>query len=224
MRQTLIIIVVTLVILVGFVTVGIPTLINFAVALGNSKASSKISLQEDTLPPLPPQLSTIPEATKDTALTITGFAEAGSLVYLYQNSNKIAETTADNQGNFTFADVQLENGSNHFVATATDQAKNQSQQSMAQTIVFDNEAPSLTIEAPADGARVFGLLQQLTDVRGATDPGVQVTLNDRQLVVTGDGSFSTKYQLEEGEHTLKFVAKDKAGNETIKEIKVTFSK
>lgn len=223
-RQTILIVTGTLAFLIFFLVIGFPALIKLAINLGNAKSTSILSVQEDKLPPLPPQLNPLPEATTSATITVSGNAEPGTVVHLFLNSNKLAENTADNQGAFVFSDVRLDEGANHFIATATDTAGNQSQQSPPQTIVVDDKPPELTISAPSDGAKINGILNQLIDVSGSTDAESQVTLNGRQLVVTGDGSFTTKYQLQEGDNQLKFTAIDPAGNKTETEIKVNFSR
>lgn len=222
-KQTILILFATIAFLIIFFWVGIPGLIKLAVVLGNAKATSKFN-QEDTLVPLPPQFTFPVEATSSASIIIMGNAEPGTIVSLFQNQNAAVESTADNQGNFSFATIELSDGENTFYATSTDLAGNKSQPSQSQSITLDTKAPSLTIEKPTDGASIFGTLNQLTDIVGTTDPDTIITIGDRQIVVTGDGSFFTKYELQDGDNTLAFKAVDKAGNQTTKEIKVNFSR
>lgn len=222
-HQTLLILVATIAFLIVFFWIGIPGLIKLAVVLGNAKATSKFT-QEDKIPPLPPQFILPVEATSTESIVIEGNSEPGTIVALHQNQDVSVESTADNEGKFSFATLTLTDGLNTFYAIATDLAGNVSQPSPTQTITLDKEVPPLNLEKPTDGARIFGTLNQLTDIIGTTDPGTVVTLGDRQIVVTGDGSFSTKYELAEGDNTLTFTATDKAGNQTIKEVVVNFSR
>ena len=61
------------------------------------------------------------------------------------------------------------------------------------------------------------------EVKGKSDANVRLTLNDRLIIVTGDGNFSSNYNLNPGDNQLIFKAVDKAGNETIKELLVKYS-
>lgn len=223
-QQTMAIIGGTILFIILFLWLGIPSLIKLAVALGNSKAVSKFNQQEDTLAPLPPQINSLVEATSSSIINIQGYAEAGSLITLSINTVKQSESTTDNQGNFSFSDVVLQEGDNNISLTATDTAGNQSQPSVVQDVVFDDKPPELAINNPSDGAKINGLLQQLITISGSTEPNAQLMVNDRQIVVTGDGSFSAKYELQEGDNKLTFTATDRAGNQTVQEMTVNFSR
>lgn len=223
-QQTLAIVVASIAFLVLFFWVGVPSLIKLAVALGNSKSTSRFAQEVDTIPPAPPQLDLLPVATASATITLTGTTEAGVKVYLFQNGIKTQETTADNQGNFTFLNVNLSSGNTSFYAQSIDLAGNQSHNSTTQVITFDNEPPKLDLTKPQDGQQFVGQTQQLIDIVGTTDPQANVYLNDRQLVVTGDGSFSTKYQLQEGDNLLTFTAIDEANNKTETSLTVSFSR
>ncbi len=222
-RQTISIVAGIIIFFIFFFTVGIRSLINLAVVLGNSK-TSKITQQEDKIAPLPPQINPLPEATASSTITIEGSAEIGSTISLYRESDKIDENLTDSQGNFSFSNVTLSQGQNSFSATAADIAGNQSQKSVVQFVMYTNEPPKLTIDQPKDGDRVFGTLKQLITISGTTDPNAIVTVNDRQLVVKGDGGFSSKYELQDGDNKLTFTATDHAGNQTTQELTVNFSK
>jgi hypothetical protein len=223
-KQTVTIFIAALVFLILFFWVGIPGLINLAITLGNSKTSSKFSQDSDTIPPSPPQINLIPVATSSATIDISGFTESGATVHLYKDGSKTEETTADNLGNFAFLNINLSTGTSSFYTQSIDQAGNQSQISTTQTIKFDDKPPTLTIENPADGKSYFGLSEQLIDVDGQTDADAIVFLNDRQLVVTGDGAFSTNYELKDGTNQLKFTAVDQAGNKSETEISVNYSR
>lgn len=223
-KQTLVIIISAIVFLILFFWVGIPGLINLAVNLGNSKASTKFGNESDTIPPVPPQLEVLPVATSSATIDIKGIAESGSTVYLYQDQSKIQETTADNTGTFAFLNISLTQGSSEFSTQSIDQAGNQSHMSNPQTISFDDQAPELEITSPSDGSSFLGVTEQFIDIAGKTDQDATVFLNDRQLVVTADGTFFTKHELKEGDNTLSFTAIDPANNKTDLEIKVSFSR
>jgi hypothetical protein len=223
-KQTIIILLAAVAFLIFFFWVGIPSLIDLAVSLGNSKAASRFGQDVDTIPPAPPQLDILPVATSSSTIDIAGTTESGATVHLYQNNTKTEETTADNQGFFSFINLNLNPGFTSFYAQSIDPAGNQSQHSSTQTVKFDSDNPDLIISSPSDGKKFSGVTQQLIDISGTTDPDAIVFLNDRQLVVTGNGNFATKFELDEGDNKLNFTAKDQAGNQTEVEIKVHYSR
>ncbi|NMA29820.1 MAG: hypothetical protein GX943_02040, partial [Candidatus Pacebacteria bacterium] len=59
-------------------------------------------------------------------------------------------------------------------------------------------------------------------VSGETEPLSRVYLNDHLILVDGEGQFSTTHHLNEGENILRFIAIDRAGNQSELEIKVEF--
>lgn len=223
-KQTIIILLLTLALIIVFFTVGIPSLVQLAVNLGNSKADTPLSQQDDTIPPPAPFFDSIPEATSSAQIELSGMAESLSRITLYHNNRESAQTTTDNQGIFLFSQIDLDQGSNTFTATATDKAGNTSLISSQSIIFYSNTPPELTITQPQSGDRFSGPLEQVITIKGTTDNDVQVTLNERILVVTSDGSFSTTHQLNEGNNTLTFTATDRAGNQTQEEIEVNYSR
>jgi bacillopeptidase F len=223
-KQTVTIIIITLVLIIFFFTVGIPSLVQLAVNLGNSKANTPLSQQDDTIPPTAPFFNAIPESTSSAQLDLSGSAEALARITLYHNNAENSQTTSDSQGEFSFSQISLDQGTNTFTATATDKAGNTSLISSPLIMFYSNTPPSLNINEPQSGERFSGPLEQLITIKGTTDNDVQVTLNDRILVVTSDGSFSTSHQLDEGNNTLTFTATDKAGNQTQEEIEVNYSR
>jgi len=223
-KQAVSFLIISVVFLVLFFWIGIPGLIKLAVNLGNSKASSKFNIEADTIPPAPPQLELIPTATTSAIINLYGTAEPGSKIVLYKNNSQDEESTTDADGQFSFLNIKLSSGTTTFYAKSIDASENESQNSSYQTIIFDDEAPELSIAQPTDGAEFYGQTEQVIDIQGSTDPNANVYLNDRQLVVTGDGSFSTKYQLEEGDNQLNFKSIDEAGNELETTLNVKYSR
>lgn len=60
-------------------------------------------------------------------------------------------------------------------------------------------------------------------IKGKTEPGATVTINDNAVKVDNDGSFTTKLTLKIGPNTIKVVAVDPAGNKTEKTWLVTLA-
>jgi hypothetical protein len=223
-KQTALIILVVLALLASLIFLGIPALIKLAVFLGDLRNSASPIETTDTIPPATPQFNPIPSATSSATLNLTGYSEPGANITLYQNGNQISTTLVDDQGVFTFPQVNLEPGLNRFYAIAQDIAKNDSLQSATQTTVLDNSLPTLTIQSPSDGQQFIGLNEQTINIQGTTDSDVSITLNDRLLVVNSDGNFNSRYSLQEGDNILKFTAIDTAGNSIQTQLTVNYSK
>ena len=87
--------------------------------------------------------------TNDTTLTITGTAEAGSTVTIYDtDGTTVAGTGVATGGTYTITTSALRQGSHTLTATATDAAGNQGAASTAFHVTIDTSAPA----APAIGA------------------------------------------------------------------------
>ena len=86
--------------------------------------------------------------TSDPTLTLSGTAEAGSTVEVFQDGVSIGTTVADVNGDWSLADANtLADGAHQFTARATDAAGNQGPASTAFQATIDTAAP---------GAPTFG--------------------------------------------------------------------
>jgi large repetitive protein len=222
-KQTALIILSVVIFVSALIFLGIPALIKLAIFLGDIRSTSAPVEQSDTIPPATPQIVTLPVATSSAELDISGYTEAGAAVSLYQNGAHLVDSLASDQGDFVFPMVTLNPGLNRFYAVAKDAAGNESPPSSTQTIVYDSKAPNLVIDNPKDGQQFNGASAQMITVSGTTDPDVSVKLNDRLLVVNLDGTFTSKYPLQDGSNPLHFVATDAAGNTTNLDLTVSFS-
>ena len=102
-----------------------------------------------------------------------------------------------------------------------DETGNQSN-SRTVLIIRDTQTPSLSFEDLADGKQITLRENQTLQIRGETEPDSQLTLNDRSVYVSSDGTFSASYYLQEGNNTLRFVVTDKAGNRTERTVTINF--
>ncbi len=183
--------------------------------------------QRDRIAPPPPTLTGIPEATNSAKLNIKGFAEAGSTVTLFLNSNERDSQLVGAEGQFIFEEVGLESGENEIYTTAKDTTGNESRQSTIYKVIIDQKPPKLEITEPADNSIIKEEKDKQTFVlvAGKVEEGATVAVNDYQAIVREDGNFEYRLLLtEEGENTIKIVAKDTAGNKTTVEKTVIYKK
>ena len=211
----------TVVFLAAAYFIGIPVLGKTTSFLSSLKGNNKKISTSDITPPPTPKFRNFPEATNQQDIALSGNTEAGSTVKLTFNGNS-QETLTDSDGQFSF-NVTLKDGTNVFAATATDQNGNQSQKTEDLQIVFDKEAPDLTISSPNDGASFFGSNQRQITIQGKTESDSSVTINDRIIFVDDTGGFQYTTTLNDGGNNFKIKSVDKAGNATEKDITLNFT-
>ncbi|WP_247871933.1 Ig-like domain-containing protein, partial [Azospirillum sp. TSO35-2] len=162
--------------------------------------------------------------TNVVAPTVTGTAEANSVVTLYDGTSVVGSGTANGSGVWSITSATLGSGGHTLTATAVDVAGNSSTASTALAVTIDS-----TIAAPTDLTLASGSdsgsssADGITKVTAPTVAGVAeansvVTLYDNGTAVgsgtaTANGSWSiTSATLGNGGHTLTATAVDVAGN------------
>lgn len=185
---------------------------------------SESSGKQDRIPPPPPYLQSVPKATNQDSLRISGFSEPGAKVTLFRGGAKIGEVVVDSEGGFSFEEVKLFEGENKIYAQAKDQAENESKPSTEQVTVYDKKPPKLVVESPQDKTVIEDEEERTVEIKGRVEDNlkVQITVNEQWTRADDEGNFSHRFRLEEGENKIKVVAKDEAGNETEKELTVSY--
>ena len=212
----------TLTLSLTIIFLGIPTLIKMAIFLGNLRSSSLPIETQDLLPPSPPKLYPLPEATSSSQIRIKGSAEPGTTVKIFLEKKQEKEVITDNNGHFQLANLTLKPGKNEISATAIDKAGNESQQAKSLIVFYDRTAPLLEITEPVDGAEFFGE-QNKVKIKGKTEGEATVLINEHLVVVDQEGNFNYLFSLKEGKNQIKITATDRAGNQTEKKLQVNYS-
>ncbi|WP_336174987.1 Ig-like domain-containing protein, partial [Alloalcanivorax xenomutans] len=178
----------------------------------------------DTTPPAAPTIAEVVDdvapgtdpvltggSTNDTTPTLSGTAEAGSTVAIFQDGTEIGTTTADGSGNWSFTPAtELAEGDYSFTATATDAAGNTSDPSTAFEVTVDTTAPATPTVEPTDGTTLTG-----TAEAGST---VDVDTNgdgtpDYTVEADADGNWSVTPDAPLADGTeVSVTATDEAGN------------
>lgn len=210
-----------IVILLLLVTFGIPFLINLSLVFEKSKDADTTQDTKSETYIQPPVLNETFSATNSAAISVDGIADEGDSLVLYVNDEKKEEIDRPSNKKFTFPDVHLDKGENTIKVKAVID-KNKSNFSNELQVAFILDAPSLSIDDPADG-KTFSKDFNTAVVTGKTDPKVKVTVNGFWAIVDSDGKYQYTLPLQNGENQIKVVATDEAGNKTEKEIKVTYS-
>lgn len=201
---------------------GVPLLANFGLFIANFKESGTITSQNKLSFVAAPILNPLPTATNSATLAISGYANAENTIWLYVNGEPVSKNQVEKDGTFSIDSLKLSKGENEIFAKTVDKDNKESEASSNFTVIFKDTPPSLTIDSPSDG-QSFAKDDKTAQVRGKTDSGVKITVNDFWAIADGDGNYSYQLPLKDGGNKIKIVAQDEAGNKTEKEIKVTYS-
>lgn len=168
--------------------------------------------------------------TNDATPTLSGTAEANSVVTIFDGGTQIAVVTADGTGAWTFTpDTALGEGSHSFTVRATDPLGNVSAVSAPWSVVIDLTAPTVpTLDTVNDNVP-GGVTGNLTSGQATNDntptisgtgqagSTIYVMNNGTQLGTTtvdvnGNWSFTPTTPLDDGSYSLRAYATDAAGN------------
>ena len=207
-------------------------------AAGNlSGRSEAVAFTVDTITPAPAASlvitndatdTTVPNGgfTNDDTPVVSGTAEAGSLVTIYDGATALGSVTADAGGSWRFVSRALSQGTHTLSARVTDAAGNVSAPSSTATVVVDTAAPApVTLAASNNNGSTAtpiasnGITNDSTPLlTGTAEAGSRILISDGNTVLgsvtagsNGQWSFTTP-TLADGPHTLSVTATDAAGN------------
>ncbi|WP_240924572.1 Ig-like domain-containing protein, partial [Metapseudomonas otitidis] len=168
--------------------------------------------------------------TNDNTPTLTGKAEANSLVIIYNDKTPIASIYADQNGNWSWTALFLPDGTYALKVAAMDHSGNVGLASSKYTITIDTTPPDApTIDKVVDdaGAKTGDLAPgEITDdttptLKGKGEPGDTVIILDNgeelgRVVVGPEGTweFTPETELADGEHSISVIMEDPAGNQS----------
>ncbi len=205
----------------AFIFLGLPVLARFAGFLTDLKKSGLPIERNDTTPPAPPRLESLPEYTNEFSVEIKGTTEAGATLTLFLNGDE-EEVVVNKDGDFNFT-FKLDKGENTVSVKARDAAGNESQETNVYKIIFDNEPPELEVTSPEDGKEFYGSKERQVSINGKTEESASVTINDRIVAVDASGNFTFVTTLSEGENGFTIKTEDKAGNSTEASLTLRFT-
>ena len=199
----------------------------------------------DTTAPLKPVITAVADdispvigavasggTTNDTALSISGTAEAGSTVVVYNGAVSLGTATANGSGNWSLTTSTLSNGVTYaFTAKATDAAGNESVASNVYTVTVDTQAPDAPVItavtddiSPVTGTVASGGSTNDTavSISGTAEAGSTVVVYNGAVslgtaTANGSGNWSLTTSTLSNGVTYAFTAKatDAAGNESV---------
>lgn len=188
-------------------------------------ASSTFSkdLVGNRLPVLPPTLSRLPKAVKDSKLGVSGYAQEGLQIKIYLNDVQVASLRAGKDGQFSIDGLALNEGSNEIYAKAVDDRQVESNPSEKVTVKYLKKPPFLELTNLGDNAEIKQR-ENIFTIVGKTQTGATVAINNSLVFVDNDGNFSYPLALSDGPNTITTLATDEAGNTTKIERTANFSK
>ena len=166
--------------------------------------------------------------TNNSTPEITGNSEARAKVELLNNSIKIGEATADNNGNWQIATNNLADGDYSITAIATDIAGNQNQSDVPLSLTVDTSAPDapINLKLSPDSDSGISNSDNITNDSSPTITGLAASdatvelFSDGVLVGTttadneGNWQIDVSSNLTDGVREITAVATDVAGNQS----------
>ena len=214
-------------------------------AAGNtSPASTAVTFVVDTVAPGAPAIVSITDdvapgtgtlgngsSTNDPRPQLTGTAEAGSTVTIYDNGIAIGTAVVGSNGSWSFTpSVNLSEGSHQLTVRATDVAGNTGPASPVFTVTVDVTAPQTPSgfiinddTGVLKGAIGAGQFTDASEPRltGRGEPGSTITVYDNGVVIgtttvlpNGTWSITPTSPLAEGAHSITLRETDAAGNQS----------
>jgi len=134
---------------------------------------------EDTIPPQDPDISSFPSATRQTQVTISGEAEAGSTVLITGGTqgNTPLEVTVNDEGQFSVSISLIPDTLNHLSFVCRDASENKSK--AVQISIKQDSTPPQVVKVLPDGSR-----------KVRYDTNVNVTFSEEVLPATVHPNFS----------------------------------
>lgn len=220
LRRAYLLIIITLGLVIGLLVFGVPLLIKAATFLGELRSGNEIVQNKDKIPPQIPFIEPYAPYINTKSLDLYGKTEPGVAIISSVNGNLLEQIVTDAEGTFVLS-VPLKEGSNNIEITAKDTAGNESEPKTI-VITFDDQPPILEITSPASLSSKTE--ESRLSIIGKSEPGAQVYLDGRRLIVDREGNFQSTVTLQEGENTLSVLAKDLAQNETIIQLTIRYER
>ena len=191
--------------------------------------SSTLDVTIDTEAPAAPTISGFSDdtgtpgdgVTGDATLTLSGHAEAGSTVHVYDGATLLGDATVQSNGDWSYTTSTLPDGAHAFTATATDAAGNTGNASTALDVTIQTgptAVPTITSLSTDTGVVGDGITSDTSPLIGGTAEALAtVKVYDGATLlgtVTADGAGSWSYQanaLSEGVHNITATATGGSG-------------
>lgn len=215
-----------IVILIFFISWGLPALIGGLSVFNKLKPTTPKTASIEDSAIAPPVLNIPYEATNSATIKINGYASPSSKVEIYVDGDvrSVAQTGED--GKFESEDITLSEGTNNISGkTIIDSLGAEPKKSLASKnirLVYSNEKPILEVSEPNDNTEIKGGDKKVK-VSGKTDVENSVMVNGLTLIIDREGGFSTTVSLNDGDNMISVITTNQVGNTTKIERKVIYT-
>lgn len=185
-------------------------------AAGNETTDGPVSFTVDTIGPT----TTISQPGEDAVInlttpTITGTSEPLATVEIFIDGESVGQTTADENGDWSFTLTEPLAEGEHTVGAQGTDANGTVGPLDERNFTVDTTAPTVTITSPSGGETVVG---PTITVTGTADPGslVEIIVDGEKIGETtadNDGNWTFDVTLTPGGHTIEATSTDGAGNQ-----------
>ena len=193
---------------------GLPSLIGALSVFNKLKHSTNtpsLGIEDSAI--TPPVLNIPFDSTNSATIRISGYSYSGSKVEIYVDDDLKSTSNTNADGTFTSEDISLGLGTNSISAKTVNEKGNKSLSSKSIRINYSNDKPKLEISNPNDNQQFKGGDKKIK-VSGKTDPTSSISINGATTIVSGDGTFSSDFSLNDGDNLIKIVATNSVGNIT----------
>ncbi|WP_188454287.1 S8 family peptidase [Virgibacillus oceani] len=152
--------------------------------------------------------------TNEKSLTVEGTASPTTTIQLLNNGEEAGTAEVGDDGKFSIP-TELNEGENEFKAVSLlDGAETGVSDPV--TVTLDTQKPELAIDNPKDGDKSN---RETVTVEGTvSDANIDWVKVNGQKARISDGEYSKRILLENGENEIRVVARDEAGNKTVKKV------
>lgn len=216
---------ITFILIIGLLYLAIawilPNFINFLGSFNSAIKQPKEKTDDLSITLGPPVLNIPNESVNTSEIDIKGYANPNSKVKIFVDDQEVKIVDVTEDGSFNAQGISLALGTNNIYGKTIDENGKESLPSKTFKIIYDNEKPSLSISEPDDNKQIQG--ERKLKISGKTETGVQVFINNTQVIVDAEGNFSTIVSLNDGENNFNIKAQDSASNTEEVSRKVTYT-
>lgn len=205
-----------------FIVWGLPGLINSLSIFNKFKPVSKNEGLTEVLKLAPPVFNIPFEATNSSTINVTGYSSSNIKVEIYLNDSLIDSVTSNSDGSFQVLIGELIQGQNTIYGKTVDESGGKSLASKTIKVLYRSEKPTLEIFEPTDNFELKGGDKKVL-VRGQTDPGNSILINNSIVILGSEGKFSFYQNLNDGDNIIIISASNSVGNITVVEKSVKYS-
>jgi len=172
---------------------------------------------------LSPTLQNPVTITNKDKINLNGISSANVSVELFLNDSSYGKLTSDNDGKFEFTDISILKGKNKVYLIAKNKEGVESQKSREYEIDYDNQKPSIKQLNISNGQEIKNLNKNIL-IQGEVSEESTIEINDKKVFKITGNKFEYLLGVEEGNVEIKIKVVDKAGNEYIEKLNVTYKR